>query len=145
MAVVRSAADSAAKFVKRARDAKDDYKNGVANAGGRWQAGTEASEQAYKDGVNEAMNEGRFVKGVRKAGGQKYQNNAVKLGPDRFATGVDNAKEAYVAGVNPYLGAMSGFDYGPKGARGSTQNRERINRHIDLMRKTRKETLGIAV
>lgn len=145
MAVVRSAADSAKKFVTRARGAKDDYKSGVMNAGPRWQAGAESAEQAWKDGTTEAMNEGRFGRGVRKSGtSQKYQNNAVKLGPDRFAQGVENAEAAYSQGVQPYISAMAGFEYGPKGARGSSQNRDRISRHIDLMRATRKQTLGIA-
>jgi hypothetical protein len=141
---VRSAAESASKFVKRASAARDDYKNGVSNAGQRWQAGAEASEDAWRTGTQDAINQGRFVKGVRKAGGGKYQNNAVKLGPDRFATGVSNAEQAYNAGVAPYLGAMSSADYGPRGARGSSQNRDRIGKHIDLMRKTRSEQLGIS-
>jgi hypothetical protein len=144
MAVVRSAADSAKKFVTRAGAAAGDYASGVANAGSRWQAGAEASDEAYKSGVTEAMNEGRFTKGIRKAGAAKYQNNATKLGPDRFRTGVQNAEGAYSTGVQPFISAMQGFDYGPKGARGSSTNRARIDRHLDLMKKTRRETLGLS-
>jgi hypothetical protein len=139
---VRSAVDSAKKFVTRASAARGDYARGVQNAGPRWQAGAEASEEAWRSGTQDAINQGRFVRGVRKAGAAKYQNNATKLGPDRFATGVSNAEQAYNQGVAPYLGAMSSADYGPRGARGSAQNRERIGRHIELMRKTRSEQLG---
>jgi hypothetical protein len=142
MANVRSAADSAKKFVQRASAASPDYATGVANAGGRWQAGAEASDEAYKTGLNESLAEGRFLKGIRKSGGAKYQANAVKLGPERFRTGVANAEGAYNAGVQPFIAAMASFDYGPKGARGSAQNRARIDRHLDLMRKTRKDVLS---
>lgn len=145
MALVRSAADSAKKFVTRAKAARQDYQDGVAGAGPRWQAGAAASGDAWKDGTQQAINEDRFTRGVNKSGTQaKYQNNATKLGPDRFATGVDNAGPAYTAGVSPFIQAMSGFEYGPKGARGSSTNRDRIMKHIDLMRKTKRETLGLA-
>lgn len=142
MAVVRSAADSAKKFVQRAQAAAPDYASGVAGAGPRWQAGTEAANDAYKQGVQESLADDRFVRGVRKAGAGKYQTNASKLGPDRFRTGVANAEAAYVGGVQPFISAMQGFDYGPSGSRGSAQRRQRIDRHIDLMRKTKKESLG---
>lgn len=144
MAQVRSAVESAKKFVKRAGEAVADYQGGVMNAGPRWQAGAEAADDAWKTGTQEAIAEGRFKKGVVKAGGQKYQNNAVKLGPERFRTGVANAEAAYNQGVAPYISAMQGFDYGPSGARGSTINRDRISRHFDLMRKTRREQLGLS-
>lgn len=142
MAVVRPVADSAKKFVNRASAAAPDYQAGVANAGQRWQAGTEAAGDSYVQGTQEAIADGRFLKGVRKAGAAKYQNNASKLGPDRFRTGVANAENAYSTGVAPYIGAMQGFDYGPSGSRGSAQRRARIDRHIDLMRKTKREQLG---
>lgn len=144
MAVVRSAADSATKFVARAKAARGDYASGVANAGPRWQAGAAASGDAWKSGTQDAINEDRFTKGVNKSGTQaKYQNNATKLGPDRFAAGVDNAGGAYTTGVAPFIQAMSGFDYGTKGAKGSQTNRDRMGKHIDLMRKTKRETLGL--
>jgi hypothetical protein len=142
MAQVRPVAESAKKFVTRATAAAGDYQSGVANAGPRWQAGAEASNDAFKQGIQEALNDDRFIKGVRKAGAQKYQANAVKLGPDRFRTGVSNAEQAYANGTAPFIAAMQGFDYGPGGARGSAQRRTRIDRHIDLMRKTKREQLG---
>lgn len=144
MAIVRNAAESAKKFVQRAGAAAPDYASGVANAGGRWQAGAEASDAAWADGTQQAISEGRFKRGVQKSGtAAKYQTNATKLGPDRFRTGVANAEGAYNAGVSPYIAAMSGFDYGPKGARGSSTNIDRITRHMTLMRKTKREQLGL--
>lgn len=145
MALVRSAADSAKKFVQRAGAAAPDYAAGVQGAGPRWQAGAEASDAAWADGTQQAISEGRFKRGIQRSGAQqKYQNNATKLGPDRFRSGVANAEGAYSQGVSPFISAMAGFDYGPKGSRGSPTNRDRIGRHIDLMRKTKRETLGLS-
>lgn len=139
---VRSVQDSASKFVKRASAADQDYKAGVQNAGGRWQAGAEASEDAYATGVSEALAEKRFGKGVRKAGAAKYQDNAVKLGPERFRTGVANAEQAYVKGSAPFVSAMASTTLSPRGARGSSQNANRVREQMDLMRRVRKDTLG---
>ena len=142
MAQVRSVGDSAKKFVARAQAAASDYQAGVQNAGSRWQAGAEASEDAYATGVQEALADKRFGKGVRKAGASKYQTNAVKLGPERFRTGVANAETAYQTGVQPYVAAMQGFTYSQRGARGSAQNARRVQEQMDLMRKTRRDALG---
>lgn len=141
---VRPVADAAKKFVNRAGAARQDYANGVAGAGGRWQAGAEAGEEAWRTGTQEAMNEGRFAKGVRAAGAAKYQNNAMKLGPDRFVTGVQNAENAYAAGVQPFVAAMQSATLSQRGARGSAQNARRVQEQMDLMRKTRRERLGVA-
>lgn len=141
---VRSAADSAKKFVTRAGGATEDYKSGVAGAGPRWQAGAEASEAAYNEGVQAAVSEGRFRKGVNKAGSQKYQDNAVKLGPERFRTGVQNAEGAYSRGVQPFVTAMAGATLSPRGARTSGANLRRVQEQNDLMRKTRREVLGLS-
>lgn len=139
---VRSVADSAKKFVSRAGAAQGDYQAGVSNAGPRWQAGAEASEGAYVTGTQEAITEGRFAKGVRKAGATKYQNNAVKLGPSRFVQGVQNAESAYSTGVQPFVAAMASTTLSTRGARGSAQNARRVQEQMDLMRATRKANLG---
>lgn len=141
---VRSAADSAKKFVTRAGAASEDYKSGVSGAGSRWQAGAEASEAAYNEGVQAAVSEGRFRKGVSKAGPQKYQDNAVKLGPGRFREGVQNAEGAYNRGVQPFIAAMQSATLSPRGARTGQANIRRVQEQNDLMRKTRREALGLS-
>lgn len=141
---VRSAAESAAKFVKRAAAASEDYKSGVSNAGPRWQAGAAASEPAYEEGVQAAISEKRFRRGIEKAGPQKYQDNAVKLGPERFRQGVANAESAYNRGVQPFVTAMAGATLSPRGARTSGANLRRVQEQNDLMRKTRREALGLS-
>lgn len=142
---VRSAAESAKKFVTRAQAARGDYASGVQGAGGKWKAGASAAGEAWKAGTQDAINNDTFTKGVNQSGTEaKYQNNATKLGPDRFAAGVANAGDAYGAGVAPFIAVMQSADYGVKGAKGSQQNRDRIGRHIDLMRKTKREKLGLA-
>ena len=139
---VRSAADSAAKFKSRAAAARNDYASGVQGAGARWQAGAEASEDAWAAGTQEAISQKRFGKGVRRAGATRYQENASKLGPDRFVTGVQNADQAYARGVSPYISAMQSTTLPPRGARRSPQNAARIQANNELMARVRMEQLG---
>ena len=141
---VRSVADSAKKFVNRAGAARGDYAAGVQGAGARWQAAAAASEDAWKAGTQEAINEGRFSKGVNKAGSARYQENATRLGPDRFVTGVQNAEGSYQRGMQPFVAAMQSANLSPRGARGSPQNARRVQEQMDLMRRTRREALGLA-
>lgn len=142
---VRSAADSAKKFRERAAAARQDYANGVQNAGGRWQAGAQAAEEAYREGVSAAAAEGRFGRGVARGGAAaKYQNNAVKLGPGRFAEGVANAEGQYAQGVAPYVAAMASTTLAPRGSRASGQNIRRVQEQIDLMRRVKREQLGVS-
>lgn len=141
---VRSSADSAKKFVARAAAASEDYKSGVAGAGQKWQAGAEAAESAWSEGTQQAINEGRFRRGVNKAGSAKYQDNAVKLGPERFRQGVQNAQTSYERGVQPFVAAMQSATLSPRGARTSGANLRRVQEQNDLMRKTRREVLGLS-
>jgi hypothetical protein len=139
---VRNASDAARKFVNRAQAAAGDYAAGVQGAGQRWQAGAEASEEAWKTGTQEAITEGRFKKGVTRAGAAKYQDNATKLGPDRFRSGVANAEGAYNRGVAPFISALQSATLPTRGARGSAQNANRVQEVMTLMRRVRREQLG---
>lgn len=139
---VRPIDQSQKKFADRAAGAKNDYATGVASAGPKWLAGTQASENAWKDGVQDAIDRGRFGAGVRRAGPTKYQDRASKLGPDRFATGVREGAAAWGEGFRPYAEDLRGFDAGPKGMRGSDQNAQRSLRTQQRMRAKRLELLA---
>ncbi len=123
---VKDAAAAAKKFASRAQAASGDYKDGVANAGGDWEAGARAGADNYAAGVQEAIADGRFAKGVNGAGA-KYTKNATQLGPQRYQQGVANAQDAYTQGVQPYLAKLSSIQLPPKGPRGSAQNQQRAN------------------
>jgi len=121
----KTAADIADKFSTRAQAAGKDYTDGVKGAGATWEANTKASEDAWKTGTQEAINDGRFLKGVTDAGSTKYQTNAEKLGAERYGPGIRNSKDAYSKGVAPYLDVLRGLTLPKKGARRSAENRDR--------------------
>lgn len=121
---VKDTAAAAKKFVTRASAAAGDYKDGVANAGGDWEAATLAAEDNYGQATTQAIADKRFGKGVR-GSGQKMQKNAVVLGAQRYGPGVQNAQDAYAQGVGPYLDVLKGLTLPPPGVRGSVANQQR--------------------
>jgi len=139
---VRSVAESQAKFASRAAAAAPEYGKGVAGAGGKWLAGAQASESAYEQGVQDAVANKRFGAGVRKAGSQKYQDRATKLGPDRYRTGVAEGAADWGKGYAPHAQALSSLELPVKGMRGSEQNYGRSRAVGQALRAKKLELLG---
>jgi len=139
---VRPISDSQEKFKTRAQNAREDYKRGVTNAGPRWLEAAAASGEAWRGGVQEAVTSGRFEKGVRAAGPQKYQDRASQLGPERFATGVAMGAPEWGKNFAPFQQALAAENLGTRGMRGSDSNAQRSLQVMRLMRRVRNERLG---
>lgn len=123
------------RWSRRAAAAQVDYQSGVQAAAGTWQPGAAAGAQNYATGVNAAVASGAFAKGVQRAGDGKWVDRSVKLGPARFASGVQVAQPAYEAGVQPIWQRVSALTLPPKGPRGSAQNYQRPALVAQEMRK----------
>jgi len=115
------------KFQTRAAAAAGDYKSGVQGAGGDWQAGALAGEGNFEQGINEAIAKKRYGRGIQAAGAQKYVDNAVNLGAQRYPQGVQNAGPAFTKGMTPVLERIRGLNLPPKGPKRSPQNQARAN------------------
>jgi hypothetical protein len=123
---VKDTGTIAQKYVTRAGAATKDYADGVAGAGGDWEAGARNGEPNYVAGVQEAIGDGRYGKGIA-GSAAKYVANATKLGANRYGPGVQNGQQAYVTGVQPYLDKLKSLQLPPKGPRRSPQNQQRAN------------------
>lgn len=120
----RDTASMATKFVARAGQALNDYRDGVQAAGPEWESRTVESEANFEAGVQQAIADKRFGRGVR-GSGQKFQVNAVTLGVPRYGPGVTQAKEAWARGVQPAIDALKALTLPPKGPKRSPQNMQR--------------------
>lgn len=124
----KSASAASDKWARVTPTSSQSYAEGVANPRRDWAQATTAGAQAYKDGVAKAAAEGRFEKGVSRAGTAKWQNKAVELGATRFGTGVQAARSAYEAGVAPFLRVIESTDIGPRYAKGDPRNIQRVSK-----------------
>ncbi len=119
---IKDTASLARKFIQRAAAAAGDYKDGVQAAGQDWATNTEASEDIYEAGVQGAISDKRFGKGVRAAGAVKYTEKATTLGAQRYPAGVQAAESAWSKGVGPFLDVIKGLTLPPRRPKGDPAN-----------------------
>lgn len=122
---VPSSTDVAAKWSTRTPNAAPDYKKGVEGAGGRWQSAVDDADQAYSVGVNLAVANDLFGKGV--AGkSSKYVTKASTVGSTRFGPGVQAAVADFQTGIGKVLGVIGGLTLPPRAGVGNNMARAQM-------------------
>jgi hypothetical protein len=132
---VKDAATAATKFVQRAQAAAPDYAKGVQGAGNQWQAHSAAASDAWGAGVQAAVANGRFAKGVTRVGGAKWEAAASGKGAQRYPQGVAAAGPAWQAATGPYLDTISSLNLPPRRPKGDPANYQRSQMVADALRK----------
>jgi predicted transcriptional regulator len=125
MAGIRATDIIAGKWQRVAGASGQSYTEGVTNPVRDYVAGASAANDAWKAGVSAAVAGDRFKNGVRKAGAEKWQRNAIAKGPGRFGEGVRAASGDYAAGFAPYRETIAATPLPARGARRSPQNMQR--------------------
>lgn len=115
----------AAKWARRVGGAAQDYAEGVRGASGKWQAAATAGAKNYQDGVTQAATQGRFARGVARAGDAKWQRNAQGKGADRYGPGAAAAEGDFSAAIGPVLEVIGRTDLPARGPKGSEGNYQR--------------------
>lgn len=126
MAKIKDTARIAAKWKRRAESAGPEYEEGVRNPRADWATQTAAAESNYEQGVQASISRKAFGKGVRKAGTEKWQKNALEKGPSRFATGVALAQDNYETGFAPFQATIASLQLPPRGPKGDPKNIARV-------------------
>lgn len=124
-----------AKWVNRASSATNEYSEGVKNPRNDWAEATKNAEATYQSGIQQAIAEKRFAKGVTKAGSEKWRQKAIEVGPSRFSQGVQVSEDAYASGIQPFLDTIQRTTLPPRGPKGDPRNLERVKIMADALRK----------
>ena len=117
---------TAEKWQRKVSQAGPDYQAGVNDPKADWATETKAAEPRYKEGVIKAANEGRFGKGVSKAGTDKWKKGATTKGVERWPQGVAQAGPEYSAGMGTVLSAIQGASLPPRYPAGDERNIQRV-------------------
>lgn len=125
MPQVKPVNQSADKWARNAQNATQDYKQGVQNPRNSWSQGAINAKDAHAAGIQEALADGRYEKGIQEAGDAKWQKKAIEVGAGRFGQGVSVAKDDYAKGFAPYASVIEGVQLPPRGAKGDPRNYER--------------------
>jgi hypothetical protein len=119
---VKDLSASATKFQTRAQAAGPAYTAGVQSPKKPWAASAAAAAPTWAAGVQAAANNGRFAKGVAKAGDSKWSANSAGKGSSRYAQGVSAAGPNWQAGFQPYAAVLGGLTLPPRGVKGDPNN-----------------------
>lgn len=139
----RDLADSAKKFATNGQNAAPLYSKNAMAAAPDWHAQTMASEENYKAGVTRAANEGRFGRGVAKAGAETYRSGVATVGQNRFSEGMSKGAPTWSAEFGKVASVVAGKDIGPRGITGSQENKNRAANMADAWRAARMSVLGV--
>lgn len=132
---VKDSASVAAKWSQRAGAASGDYTKGVQNTTKDWAADTTAAAPAWAAGVQAAVGNGAFTKGVNAAGTAKWKAMAASKGATRYPQGVQAAQPAYQAGIGPVLQVLGSLNLPPRGPKGDPGNINRVTAVTTALRK----------
>jgi len=123
---IRSIASIAEKWGRVTPMRSQDYIIGVQTTRKDWASNTVAAGPNYVQGVQQAIAENRFERGVEKAGTAKWKTNTIEKGGTRWGQGVRMAEPEYARGFGPYRDELEAIDLPPRGPRGDPMNIERV-------------------
>jgi len=126
MVAIRSGREIAEKWSSVTPTRTGFYEAGVRAPKKDWARATAGAESTYKEAVTRAASEGRFGKGVVKAGTEKWQRKAIDIGAGRWGPGVSVAAPDFEAGFTPYRDAIEKVVLKPRFPKGDPRNYERV-------------------
>lgn len=135
MAAIKPTKDIASKWARVTPQRSEDYRQGVMNPRVSWSEATAEAGERYKAGIQEAIQQDRFVKGVKKAGDERWQERATNIGPQRFAEGVATSEARYEEGFAPYAEVIASTKLPPRFAKGDPRNLDRVRVMSQALRK----------
>ena len=135
MPKVKDAGEIAKKWARVTPQRSEDYIQGVQNPRTDWEAATKAAESNYESGVQGAIRDKRFGKGVAGAGTDKWQSKTVDKGGQRWGPGVQGAEGDYEEGFKPFREVIAGTTLPPRYPKGDPRNIERVRTMAAALRK----------
>lgn len=131
---MKSAQQSAKKFVERASVAGGDYVDGARGSTKSWSGAAKAAADIYKTAVIKAANDGRYAKGIEKSGDAEWLKGVVSVGESRFSEGVANASTKYATNSAAFDTARAAAANAPRGVKGSAENLARVGIVVKALR-----------
>lgn len=123
---IRDLGLSSDKWVRRASVSGPDYTAGIQAPSRPWATAAAAAEKNYVAGVTQAANQGRYGKGIKAAGEERWRDMSLRKGPGRFVEGISIGRMDWARGFGPYHSAIAALVLPPRGPRRSPANLERV-------------------
>jgi hypothetical protein len=137
-----SVRDGSDKWKRNAQNATGDYQQGVIAPRVRWDDATAAAANNWTQGVQQAITNGTFQKGVKQTGHDGWQQATLQKGPQRFAEGVRGSGDAYQSGFAPYAKVIQQTNLPARGPKGSQANIDRSTQMSQALYKAKQALKG---
>ena len=111
------------KWKTRAAASGGEYESGTASPRRSWAAAASEGAENYAAGVQAAISENQYPKGVNRAGDGKWRKGIIEKGRARYTQGVGIAQDEYAAGFRPYVAVIEGVTLPPRGPKGQNYGR----------------------
>lgn len=141
MVKVKSLDSITDKWAKETPTRAPYYEAGIKSPSRDWATAAKDGQGAYEDAMRNPEVLALRAKNIDKAGTEKWQRKAVKVGPSRYREGVPAAKEDFSEGFAPYHAALSAIVLPEKGARGDPKNYARVAAIGDALHRKRMGTV----
>jgi len=130
------------KFARVVAQRGPDYQAGIENPRRDQATAAAAAEPLFEAGIQAAIAEKRFGKGVRKAGSEKWKRGAREKGVARWPVGVAAAQPDFEAGFGPYRDALERTELPPRRAKRDPANLQRVQKVVETMIATARAGAG---
>lgn len=124
---IKPLATIVAKYVQRASAAGQAYTDGVNNPRQPWAQSTVNAANTWSAGVQQAITDGRFVRGVQNAGDALWQSKSTTLGAQRYPGGITAGQTKYQNNIQPFLQLLSTLNLPPRMPTGDPANLQRVS------------------
>jgi len=111
------------------------YAAGVQNPSRPWAASTAAAEGRWRNGIQQAIQNGSFARGVQKAGDAKWAQAAAGRGAANYAAAAPHAAQAYASRAGEIMGAANAAAQAANSIPGDTME-QRLQRALAAMKAT---------
>lgn len=131
---MRTAQQSAEKFVSRASGASSDYVAGAQSTTKDQSARAIGAKKIYQDALTASFGRDAYAKGLQKSGKAGWLEGVTKKGGDRYAGGVAVSASKYATNSGKYDQARQAAENMPRGLKGSQTNLDRVKAVVNALR-----------
>ena len=131
---MKTAQQSAQKFVDRASGASSDYVAGASATTKDQSARAIGAKKIYQDALTASFGRDSYAKGLQKSGKSGWLEGVQKKGADRYASGVAVSSAKYATNSGKYDQARSAAETMPRGLKGSQTNLDRVKAVVNALR-----------
>ena len=131
---MRTAQESAEKFVSRASGASGDYVKGAQSTTKDQSARAIGAKKIYQDALTQSFTRDSYAKGLQRSGKAGWLEGVTKKGGDRYAGGVAVSASKYATNSGKYDTARQAAENMPRGLKGSQTNLDRVKTVVTALR-----------